>query len=150
MATFYYRKLDNRKPFYCALSQTYSFNLQLSSVLQERAGFFLATRTRKIPTSKLKFMELFLKCIKKTRKIGRDLKRTTERDIFFYRTNGSYKGLRMSQNLPCHGQRTKTNAQTNKKRRKFFIALSERAKQKQLKKAQKKTKKNTKKTKKNH
>lgn len=41
--------------------------------------------------------------------------------------NGSYRGLRCLQRLPGHGQRTRANGETSKKKRKFDEPLSKRA-----------------------
>ena len=43
-----------------------------------------------------------------------DLRRTIAADIRRLQQINSYRGLRHRRNLPCHGQRTKTNARTRK------------------------------------
>ncbi|QSH40135.1 30S ribosomal protein S13 [Lentisphaerota bacterium ZTH] len=43
-----------------------------------------------------------------------DLRRMVAGDIRRLQANHSYRGLRHRRNLPCHGQRTKTNARTRK------------------------------------
>lgn len=46
-----------------------------------------------------------------------DLRRLTQANIRHFMEIQSYKGLRHRQNLPVHGQRTKTNARTKRGRR---------------------------------
>jgi small subunit ribosomal protein S13 len=43
-----------------------------------------------------------------------DLRRQVQLNIKRLSEIGSYRGMRHRRNLPCHGQRTKTNARTNK------------------------------------
>ena len=43
-----------------------------------------------------------------------DLRRTIAADIRRLQQINSYRGIRHRRNLPCHGQRTKTNARTRK------------------------------------
>jgi len=46
--------------------------------------------------------------------IGKKLEKKVENYIHFYKKIKNYTGLRHKINLPCRGQRTKTNAKTNK------------------------------------
>lgn len=47
-------------------------------------------------------------------KIEGDLRRETSLNIKRLQEIGSYRGLRHKRNLPCRGQRTKTNARTRR------------------------------------
>jgi small subunit ribosomal protein S13 len=47
-------------------------------------------------------------------KVEGDLRRETQQNIKRLMDLGCYRGLRHRRNLPCNGQRTKTNARTRK------------------------------------
>lgn len=51
-------------------------------------------------------------------KVEGDLRREVQQNIRRLIDVGSYRGLRHRRNLPCHGQRTRTNARTRRGRRK--------------------------------
>lgn len=61
--------------------------------------------------------------IKKSFIIGLDLKRLIFNNISFIKSIKSYRGLRHFKNLPCRGQRTRSNAKTCKKITKTFSIL---------------------------
>ena len=52
--------------------------------------------------------------IEKEMKVEGDLRREVQMSIKRLMDLGSYVGLRHRRGLPCHGQRTKTNARTRK------------------------------------
>jgi len=56
--------------------------------------------------------------ITKDFKVEGDLRREIQANIRRLMDIGSYRGLRHRRNLPCRGQRTKTNARTRRGRRK--------------------------------
>jgi small subunit ribosomal protein S13 len=53
-------------------------------------------------------------CIDKNCKVEGDLRREISMNIKRLMDLGCYRGLRHRKGLPCHGQRTKTNARTRK------------------------------------
>ncbi|HUC20385.1 MAG TPA: 30S ribosomal protein S13, partial [Candidatus Polarisedimenticolaceae bacterium] len=55
--------------------------------------------------------------IDKNMTVEGDLQRTVAQAISRLKEIGSYKGLRHKNNLPVHGQRTKTNARTKRGKR---------------------------------
>ena len=52
-----------------------------------------------------------------------DLRREVSQNVRRLISIGSYRGLRHKRNLPCRGQRTKTNARTRKGAKKASIAF---------------------------
>lgn len=51
-----------------------------------------------------------------------DLRREIQANIKRLKDMGAYRGLRHIRNLPCHGQRTHTNARTRKGKKRMAIA----------------------------
>lgn len=51
-----------------------------------------------------------------------DLRREVQANIKRLKDMGAYRGLRHIRNLPCHGQRTHTNARTRKGKKRIAIA----------------------------
>lgn len=118
MAYIYYKRLPNAKTLASALLKHYGYNLQYGVYLQERAGLSRSVRVEQIKNKSkiLKFIELTMKRMSANRRTGKHLRLLNSHRISFIKSNGSYKGLRMRQLLPCRGQRTKTNARTSKRR----------------------------------
>ena len=56
-----------------------------------------------------------------------DLRREVSQHIKRLQEIGSYRGLRHKRNLPCRGQRTKTNARTRRGKKSGPIATKEKA-----------------------
>lgn len=59
-----------------------------------------------------------------------DLRRRVAGDIRRLQSIGSYRGLRHRRNLPCRGQRTKTNARTRKGRKQTVGAIRDKTQRK--------------------
>lgn len=57
------------------------------------------------------------------RPLGIDLQRRVQNKVSDKIRFGGYSGLRLSQGLPSRGQRSKTNAQTCKKKFKFKLSI---------------------------
>lgn len=56
-----------------------------------------------------------------------DLRRKVSQDIRRLISIRAYRGIRHQRNLPCHGQRTKTNARTRKGKKNIVGAIRDRA-----------------------
>jgi small subunit ribosomal protein S13 len=56
--------------------------------------------------------------IQRSFKVEGDLRREVQANIKRYIEIGSYRGMRHRRNLPCRGQRTRTNARTKRGKRK--------------------------------
>lgn len=74
-------------------------------------GLSYAARIEELSESKIRYIEISF--VKKD--LGLDLQRKVQTKLADKIRLGGYSGLRLSQGLPSHGQRTKTNAQTCKK-----------------------------------
>lgn len=83
-------------------------------------GVRFKSKISRCPIDKLHSIETF---IFDNYLIDSDLQRDTNANLSNKIKSGSYVGIRLSQNLPSRGQRTKTNARTSK-RRKITITLS--------------------------
>lgn len=59
-----------------------------------------------------------------------DLRRKVASDIKRLQAIGSYRGMRHKRSLPCHGQRTRTNARTRKGRKQTVGAIRDRVERK--------------------
>jgi len=59
-------------------------------------------------------LENISKSLNKMKLIGKKLEKKVENYIHFYKKIKNYTGLKHKINLPCQGQRTKTDAKTNK------------------------------------
>ncbi len=62
--------------------------------------------------------------ITKQYKVEGDLRREVAQNIRRLKDIKSYRGLRHKNNLPCRGQRTKTNARTRRGKRSIAIKLN--------------------------
>ena len=60
-----------------------------------------------------------------------DLRRQVAQNIRRLTAISCYRGVRHKRNLPCHGQRTKTNARTRKGSKKTVGAIRDRSERKQ-------------------
>jgi small subunit ribosomal protein S13 len=60
-------------------------------------------------------------------KVEGDLRREIQANIKLLKDMGAYRGLRHIRHLPCHGQRTHTNARTAKGRPRIAIAGKKKA-----------------------
>jgi small subunit ribosomal protein S13 len=69
------------------------------------------TRIKDLSDSDVQAMRDF---ISRTFKVEGDLRRETQMNIKRLIEIGCYRGLRHRRNLPCHGQRTRTNSRTRK------------------------------------
>lgn len=88
----------------CGISKTAAIRIC------RQLGFFYSDAFSSIPLSKLNYLETYLSSLV----LGLDLQRLVQNRITDKIRQGGYNGLRISQNLPSRGQRTKTNAQTIK------------------------------------
>lgn len=94
------------------LSTTYGISRTAAIRLCRQLGFFYSDTFSTLPVSKLNYLESYLS----TLILGVDLQRFVQNKITDKIRQGGYNGLRISQNLPSRGQRSKTNAQTIKKK----------------------------------
>jgi small subunit ribosomal protein S13 len=93
------------------LSSIYGLGRMSSMRICRQLGLSYAARIEELSESKIRYIEISF--VKKD--LGLDLQRKVQTKLADKIRLGGYSGLRLSQGLPSHGQRTKTNAQTCKK-----------------------------------
>ena len=72
-----------------------------------------------VPSTKREYIENYFR----SKPLGIDLQRRVQNKVSDKIRFGGYSGLRLSQGLPSRGQRSKTNAQTSKKKFKFKLSM---------------------------
>lgn len=92
--------------------QIYGIKKRLNSFLSKKLGFNSRFETSKISKKK---NVLIIKNFKNVRKF-KALREFNYKNIEFLKTAKTYRGLRHRRFLPVRGQRTHTNARTNKKK----------------------------------
>ena len=109
--------INNNKPCYIALSAIYGIGHSESKRICNNLGighnitFELLSKTDVL---------LLIKKIQSQYIIEGNLRKRIKTNIQNAIQIGSYIGFRHALHLPCHGQRTKTNARTVKKNKKLF------------------------------
>jgi small subunit ribosomal protein S13 len=96
------------------LTYIYGIGRTRSQKLLEKAGINWDTKIKDLTeeeTSKLR------RIIQEEGEVEGDLRKRIGLDIKRLMEIGSYRGIRHKRNLPCHGQRTHTNARTRRGRR---------------------------------
>lgn len=93
------------------LSSIYGIGRVTGMRICRQLGLSYATSIEDLSDSKMRYIELSFS----KRALGLDLQRKVQTKLADKIRLGGYAGLRLSQGLPSHGQRTKTNAQTCKK-----------------------------------
>ena len=98
------------------LTYVYGIGRTTSNKILAEAGVNPDTRVKDLTEDEvIKIREI----IDKNYKVEGDLRRETALNIKRLMEIGCYRGLRHRKNLPCRGQRTKTNARTRKGPRKL-------------------------------
>lgn len=75
-------------------------------------GISYSSTLSTLSSSKKDYIETYFS----SKPVGLDLQRLVQNNVSNKIRFGGYNGLRLSQNLPSRGQRSKTNAQTCKKK----------------------------------
>lgn len=108
--------IPNDKPVAYSLTYIYGIGLPTAKKILAAVGINPAIRTKELSDADL------AKIIKEIQNmelvIEGDLRREIAMTIKAEMEIGSYRGIRHRRNLPCRGQRTKTNARTVKGPRK--------------------------------
>ena len=98
-----------------ALTYIFGIGNILSKNILEATGIEPSTRVKDLTESEISKLNSE---ISKNFRVGGDLKREIQQNIRRLIDIGSYRGMRHRRNLPCRGQRTKTNARTKRGKRK--------------------------------
>jgi small subunit ribosomal protein S13 len=97
------------------LSSIYGVSRTSSMKICKQLGVSYSIRIDQVSFDKLGFIETYFG----KKLLALDLQRQVQTKLADKIRLGGYAGLRLSQNLPSRGQRTKTNAQTCKKKKGF-------------------------------
>jgi small subunit ribosomal protein S13 len=95
------------------ISSLYGISCKSSIRICRQIGIFYSDTFDQISVDKRLYIESYLS----TLTLGLDLQRLVQNRTTDKVRVGGHTGLRISQNLPSRGQRTKTNAQTVKRKR---------------------------------
>jgi small subunit ribosomal protein S13 len=95
------------------ISSLYGISCKSSVRICRQIGVFYSDTFEQISVDKRLYVESYLS----TLTLGLDLQRLVQNRVTDKVRAGGHTGLRISQNLPSRGQRTKTNAQTVKGKR---------------------------------
>src|SRR5579864_1149343 len=98
-----------------ALSYIYGVGRPLASKLVHEAQVNPATRVKDLTEAEINKLSTI---ISRDYKVEGDLRREIQQNIRRLIDIGAYRGFRHRRNLPCRGQRTRTNARTRRGRRK--------------------------------
>ena len=108
-----------------ALSYIYGVGRPLAIKVVGEAQVNPATRVKDLTEAEINKLSTI---IARDYKVEGDLRREIQSNIRRLIDIGSYRGFRHRRNLPCRGQRTKTNARTRRGRRKTVGAVRAEAK----------------------
>lgn len=101
------------------LSSIFGISRNTSMRVCRQLGVSYTTSIQDVPHTKREYIENYFR----PRPLGIDLQRRVQNKVSDKIRFGGYSGLRLSQGLPSRGQRSKTNAQTCKKKFKFKLSI---------------------------
>jgi len=111
--------IPGKKRVVIALTYIYGIGPTTSKKIMGIVGIDETVRADDLDESQLaKIREV----IEEKFRVEGDLRREVQGNIKRLKDMGAYRGLRHIRNLPCHGQRTHTNARTRKGKRRMAIA----------------------------
>lgn len=106
--------LPREKRVEVSLTYIYGVGISRSREILKKARVNPDTRTKDLSEQEI----VSLRDVLKEYKLEGDLRRDIQSNIRRLMDIGSYRGSRLKKNLPCRGQRTKTNARTMRGARK--------------------------------
>jgi small subunit ribosomal protein S13 len=111
--------IPGKKRAVIALTYIYGIGLTTSKKILRSVGIDESVRADDLDEGQLaKIREV----IEAGHRVEGDLRREVQANIKRLKDMGAYRGLRHIRNLPCHGQRTHTNARTRKGKKRIAIA----------------------------
>ena len=113
-------ELPKEKRVDIALSYIYGVGRPLASKIILEAQVDPATRVKNLTEGEINKLSSI---ISRDYKVEGDLRREIQQNVRRLIDIGAYRGFRHRRNLPCRGQRTKTNARTRRGRRKTVGAV---------------------------
>ena len=103
--------LPRRKRIDVALTYIYGIGKHRADLIIEATGINPATRSDDLTEAEVRLIRNY---IEENFKVEGDLRNQIRMDIKRLKDLGCYRGLRHRHNLPLRGQRTRTNARTNR------------------------------------
>ena len=113
--------LPKNKRLDIALRYIYGIGPVFSDAIIKELGLDPAKRVKDLTEAEVNQIN---NLITKEYKVEGDLRREVAQNIRRLKDIKSYRGLRHKNNLPCRGQRTKTNARTRRGKRSIAIKLN--------------------------
>ena len=107
--------LPNNKKVPYSLASLFGIGLHRARTICEQTGISQDTRAFQLTEEELGRITTF---IEGNYVIEGNLRREIQANIARFKEIGCYRGYRHARNLPCRGQRTRTNARTRKGRKK--------------------------------
>ncbi len=108
---------DNKQIAY-SLPYIYGIGHSLAVKILENTKVDITKKTKDLTPEEIKRIQEY---IEKNFTIEGDLRRVIKKDITRLVNINSFRGTRHIKHLPCHGQRTKTNARTVRGRKKITV-----------------------------
>jgi len=113
--------LPKNKRIEIGLTYIYGIGRQTANDILMKANINADTRVQNLTEDEVGKLS---NIITKQYKVEGDLRREISQNIRRLKDIKSYRGLRHKNNLPCRGQRTKTNARTRRGKRSIAIKLN--------------------------
>lgn len=101
------------------LASLYGISKNTSIKICRQLGLPYTTPIFDVPPTKRRYIENYFR----NKPLGIDLQRRVQNKVSDKIRFGGHSGLRLSQGLPSRGQRSKTNAQTSKKKFRFKLSI---------------------------
>lgn len=111
--------LNKNKRIDIALTKIYGIGRVSATNILEKAKVDVSTRTHTLTENEVSAIR---SVIDSDCKVEGDLRKEIQMNIKRLMDLGAYRGLRHRRNLPCRGQRTKTNARTRKGPKRLAVA----------------------------
>jgi len=113
-------ELPKDKRIDIALTYIYGIGRSLSNRILAETGIAPDIRVKNLSETDVSKLSSY---ISQNYKVEGDLRRETQENMKRLIETSSYRGLRHRRNLPCRGQRTRTNARTKRGKRKTIGAV---------------------------
>lgn len=110
---FFYKNFAEEKSFFSFFKEFLGFNFSKFCFILKRVGLSFRVRLKNLSPKKLLNISQYLEKYYLS-ELHHKLKK--ERVLKNYIKYGFYKGLRMKQGMPLRGQRSRTNAQTTRRK----------------------------------
>lgn len=117
MITFFGRQYSDTVRLSTVLRSQYGIGAKRIKLICIACGVSIASFVRELSSYQLEYLT---KNLHETYILNSELSRLTSANLFKKFRSGSYVGMRLSQGLPCRGQRTHSNCRTAKKLRPKF------------------------------